>query len=333
MGIVTTGSNTTGSRGVIAIDKVANAIRFLDPETLRETSSISGPRPCVHELAISPDHTWAAVPLYGDGIYGSNRNPGHEVLIVDLATRAIAQLIDTGHPAPHGMVAVSETELWVVCDIPRKLLCIDVARGCVTAAYDCPAKGPHILVANADGSRLYVSSKEGDVQVFDTAARAFVGSLRVGASGVEAGNGSGSEGITPTPDGRYIVAIDNERGELRVFDAATSAEVQRVPLVMQALTNPKRSRLAKLMYSPDGRHLVVTSYASGNCWVIDGADLTRQTLVPLAKGPMGIAFAPEGGSALVSSHDSGLLTRIDLATGRAVEAFDGGAGIEVLCYF
>lgn len=333
MGIVTTGSNTTGTRGVIAIDKVANAIRFLDAQSLDETSVIPGPRPCVHELAIAPDHTWAAVPLYGDGIYGSNRNPGHEVLIVDLATRTIVQVIDIGTSAPHGMVAISEDTLWVVCDLPRMLLCLDVARGRVSASYDCPAKGPHILVSDADGSRLYVSSKEGDIQVFDTARRAFVARLRVGAPGVASGNGSGSEGITPTPDGRRIVAIDNDRGDLRVFDVATFQEVQRVPLGLNALSNPKRSRLAKLMYSPDGRHLVVTSYASGNCWVIDGADLTRQTLVPLAKGPMGIAFAPSGGSALVSSHDSGLLTRIDLSTGRAVEAFDGGAGIEVLAYF
>jgi hypothetical protein len=35
----------------------------------------------------------------------------------------------------------------------------------------------------------------------------------------------------------------------------------------------------------------------------------------------------------VSSHDSGLLTRIDLVSRRAVAAFDGGAGIEVLAFY
>ena len=40
-------------------------------------------------------------------------------------------------------------------------------------------------------------------------------------------------------------------------------EVDRVPLVSAPLTNPKRSRLAKLMFSPDGRYLVATGYASG----------------------------------------------------------------------
>jgi hypothetical protein len=36
---------------------------------------------------------------------------------------------------------------------------------------------------------------------------------------------------------------------------------------------------------------------------------------------------------LVASHDSGLLTRIDLASKRALAAYDGGAGIEVLAYY
>jgi hypothetical protein len=36
---------------------------------------------------------------------------------------------------------------------------------------------------------------------------------------------------------------------------------------------------------------------------------------------------------IVASHDSGLLTRIDLAEGRTVAAYDGGSGIEVLAYY
>jgi DNA-binding beta-propeller fold protein YncE len=118
-----------------------------------------------------------------------------------------------------------------------------------------------------------------------------------------------------------------------VIDTDTDLEIDRVPLIMNALSNVKRSRLAKLMFSPHGAHLVVTSYASGNAWVIDATDYRRQMLVPVAKGPQGIAFAPDGRSALVASHDSGLLTRIDLDKKRAVAAYDGGNGIEVLAYY
>jgi DNA-binding beta-propeller fold protein YncE len=87
------------------------------------------------------------------------------------------------------------------------------------------------------------------------------------------------------------------------------------------------------MFSPDGRYLVATAYASGLAWVIDAGDLRRQAVVPVAKGPQGMAFPPDGKSVIVASHDSGLLTRIDLAEPRAVAAYDGGSGIEVLAYY
>ena len=333
--IPTTGSNTTGTGGVVAVDKVGNKIRFYDPLTLKETKVFDGPEPCVHELALSHDHRRAYVPLYGDGIYGGNKNPNNKVLVLDLEAQAIADLISLGPDliAPHGMVTTADGKLWLVCDIPKKLVLLDPASRKVEAVYDTPVKGPHLICSSADGARLYISAKEGDVNVFDTASRKFAGAVSVRAPGIESGNGSGTEGISPTPDGKRIVAIDNDRNDLRVIDDATLTEVDRVPLISQALSNPKRSRLHKLTFSPDGRHLVVTGYTSGNCWLINAADYRQQRLVPVAKGPMGVAFPPDGKSAIVTSHDSGLLTRIDLETAKPVAAYDGGAGIEVLTYY
>lgn len=335
MTVPTTGANTTGARGIVAVDKVGNKIRFYDPASLREIKVIDGPEPCVHELAISHDHARAFVPLYGDGIYGNNKSPNNKIVAIDLERQEIANVINLGneHKAPHGMVTTPEGKLWVVCDIPRKLLLVDPGRRAVEAEYDVPVKGPHIVCTTSDGARLYISAKEGDITVFDTARRSFIATIPVRAPGVESGNGSGAEGITPTPDGRHIIAIDNDRGDLRVIDIATHREIDRIAMTHQALSNIKRSRLGKLMFSPDGKHLVVTAYTSGNCWLIDAAYYRRQTLVPVAKGPMGMAFPPEGGSVIVTSHDSGLLTRIDLASQRAVAAFDGGSGIEVLTYY
>lgn len=328
------GSNVTGTAGLVAVDKVGNKIRFYDPRSLREISHFDAGEPCAHEMAISHDHKTAFVPLYGDGIYGANKNPNNKILVVDLVKQQLADVIALGEfVAPHGMVATREGKLWVVCDIPRKLLLVDPQKRGVEAVYDCPAKGPHIVVLTPDEQKLYVSHKEGDLAAFDTARRAFVAGIPIAAQGVTGGNGSGSEGVTPTPDGKRLLALDNDRNDLRVIDIAADREIDRIPLSGNPLSNAKRSRLAKLMFSPNGRHLVVTTYASGLAWLIDAADFRRQTLVPVAKGPQGIAFAPDGDTALVSSHDSGLLTRISLAEGRVLGAYDGGAGIEVLAYY
>jgi DNA-binding beta-propeller fold protein YncE len=328
------GNNATGTNGMIAVDKVGNAIRFYDPETLREISSFASPEQTVHELAISHDHRIACVPLYGDGIYGANKHPNNKILIIDLQRRTLADIIVLGDfLAPHGIAMTSAGKLWVVCDIPNKLLRIDVATRAIEAVFDCPGKGAHQLTLLPDETKFYVSSKEGAVGVFDRARMAFTGTIPIGAPGVTRGNGAGSEGLMPSPEGDRLVVIDNDRNDLRVIDTATDRETDRVPLVMNALSNIKRSRLAKLMFSPDGAYLVVTSYAGGLAWVLDARDFRKQSVVPVAKGPQGMAFGPDGKMVLVSSHDSGLLTRIDLAAARPTAAFDGGNGIEVLTYY
>ena len=57
----------TGSDGLIAVDKIGNQILFLDPKTYATTLTLDAFAPRVHELAISPDHRTAYVPIYGDG--------------------------------------------------------------------------------------------------------------------------------------------------------------------------------------------------------------------------------------------------------------------------
>jgi hypothetical protein len=51
--------------------------------------------PRVHELAISPDHKTAYVPIYGDRIHGKNPHLGHLIAVFDLVARR--QSISSGH--------------------------------------------------------------------------------------------------------------------------------------------------------------------------------------------------------------------------------------------
>ena len=321
-------------RGVIAIDKVGNVIRFYDPVSLKETRVLAGPEPAVHELAVAPDRRTAFVPLYGDGIYGNNKNPNNKVVVVDLHRQAIASIVDLGqYVAPHGMVALSDGSLWVVCDIGQVLLEIDPAEGKVAAAFECPAKGPHLVGATPNETKLYVSCKEGPLQVFDVQRGEFTGSIPIGNPKIPSGNGSGCEGLAFSGDRKRLAVIDNDESDLHIIDTKTDREIERVPLENHPPTNVKRSRLAKPAFSPGDRPLVVTSYATGAVWILDSDDSRRQRIVPVAKGPMGILFTPDGETAIVANHDSGVLTRIDLASARAVGVHEGGSGIEVLAYY
>lgn len=318
---------------MIAVDKVGNKIRFYDAE-IREMKVLDGPEPCVHELALAPDRRRAFIPLYGSGIYNNNPVPNNKVLVIDLARQEVADLIDLGeYVAPHGMAASGDGKLWVTCDIPNKLLCVDPERRQIEAVYDNPAKGGHIVELLPDGSKLYVSAKEGPLGVFDLTACRFTATVPLAAPGVSSGNGSGSEGLTSSRDSTRVIVCDNDTTALRVIDTGTDREVARVQLQPFVFTNRKRSRMAKAQFSRDGKYLCAVSYASALAWVIDATDLSDQSMIAVAKGPMGLSFPPDGQSVLVTSHDSGLLTRIDLASRRAVAAYDGGTGIEVMAWY
>src|SRR5689334_8815040 len=96
-------NNTTGSAGLIMIDKRGGYVRFFDPMTFKEISklTIDG---TPHELAISPDHKTAYVPNYGDGVYGNNPHPGHTIAVIDLGAREVRATIDISpYVAPHGL--------------------------------------------------------------------------------------------------------------------------------------------------------------------------------------------------------------------------------------
>ena len=94
----------TGSKGLIAVDKIGNQILFLDPRTYATTLTLDAFAPRVHELAISPNHKTAYVPIYGDGIHGKNPHPGHLIALFDLTARRHAGDFSTyPYLAPHGL--------------------------------------------------------------------------------------------------------------------------------------------------------------------------------------------------------------------------------------
>ncbi len=125
-----------GLAGVLLIDKVGGQIRFVDPVTYKERAAFKvATNP--HDFVLTADRKTAYVPLYGDGIYGRNPNPGHEVVIVDMDAQKIVGTIDTApYRAPHGIQIDANGTVYVSSDLDRKLLVIDPKARKVTHAID-----------------------------------------------------------------------------------------------------------------------------------------------------------------------------------------------------
>src|SRR3984957_11394992 len=274
-------NNPTGTHGLIVIDKIGRHVRFFDPSTFKEISNLEvGVAP--HDVAISPDHKTAYIPVYGDGVYGRNPHPGHTIAIIDLESRQDARTI------------------YVTCDLSRKLLVIDPKKRSIEAALDTEGTG-HWAAVLPDASKAYVVNKNDKlfVTVIDLKKRAIV--ARIPAP-------NGTEVIAPSPSGNFVVAADHNEPKLLVIDPALDTVVVTIPLQ----GNTKAS--FKPRFSPDGSKLLVCNLAERLVNIIDVANAHgKQQVIPVGKDPMGFAFAPDGKTVLVANHGDGTVSVIDLS--------------------
>src|SRR5215471_20330831 len=313
-------NNPTGTGGLIMIDKRGGYVRFFDPRTLKEISNLQLEAP-PHELAISADHKTAFVPLYGDGVYGRNPNPGHKIVAIDLTTRKVSSTIDVSpYQAPHGLQVDSNGMLYASCDLSRKLLVIDPKSGKIEAAIDTEGTG-HWAAVLPDGSKAYVANKDDRlfVSVIDLRVRKMTGRIPMP---------KGTQGITASPDGKRVLAIDYADPKFYVIDTATDKIIDTVA-VDKNTVGPFRAR-----YSPDGSMLVTVNHMDAVANIFDARNMhAPQKTVSVGPQAFGIAYSADGKTALVSNHGDETISVIDLTTNQVSRTFKAGTGIETLAYY
>jgi len=313
-------NHPTGTRGLLLIDKLGGTIRFFDPATYKERSSIPvATRP--HDFVLTSDRKTAYIPLYGDGIYGRNPNPGHEIVIVDMDGAKVVGTIDVSpHRAPHGIQIDAKGMLYVSSDLDRKLLVVDPKTRKVTQAIETDGTTHWIGILPND-SKIYATNKNDGpfVSVIDLKTGKIVKKIDVPG---------GTEGVAVSPDGTRVIVMARAESTALVIDPASDTIVDRITLTGQ------QGGGYKAYYSPDGKRLLTMNLGSTVINILDTANLHgEQHTVTVGKDPMGFAFSADGKTVLVANHGDGTVSVIDFATMRETERFKAGTGIETLTYY
>jgi YVTN family beta-propeller protein len=311
-------NHTTGTQGVLLIDKLGGHARFFDPASLDERSSLELPKN-PHDFALSADHRFAYVPIYGPGVYNRNPEPGHELYVLDLAERKVANVIDLSpYRSPHGVQIDANGMVYVTAELDRKILVIDGKAGRIVDTIDHEGAG-HWLAVLPDGKKAYVANKDDKpfVSVLDLAARKQIGTVPMPR---------GTQGITASPDGTRVIAMDFAQPEIAVVDTGTDTVLDRIALA--DTTAPAY----KAYYSPDGQWLM--TMAGSSISIFDAANLRApQRTLKVGASPMGIAFSADGKTALVANHGDGTVSTVDVASATVTKTFKAGTGIETLTYY
>jgi len=313
-------NNPTGKTGVMMVDKLGAHVRFFDPATWKETANIEmGMNP--HDFVVTADHKLAYIPIYGDGVYGKNPHPGHEVAIIDLMAKKLVGSIDVSpNVAPHGIQIDAAGMIYVTCDISRKVLVIDPKARKIVDTIDNEGTG-HWIGILPDGSKLYVTNKKDKpyVSVIDLKSHKIV--ARVPTPG-------GTEGIAVSPDGKRVVVMDSTNPMMIVIDPATDTVIDRVTL------KDNTGAAYKIKYNLDGTKIFTMTLRGALVNEVNASDLQgEQKVLTVGKDPMGFAFSPDGKTMLVANHGDGSVSVVDLKQWKVVNTFHAGTGIETLTYY
>jgi len=313
-------NHPTGKRGLLLIDKLGGTIRFFDPATFKERANIkAATNP--HDFALTADRKTAYVPLYGDGVYGRNPNPGHDVLIVDVDAAKVVGTIDVApYRAPHGIQLDASGTIYVTSDLDRKLLVIDPKARKITHTIDTEGT-THWIGILPNGTKIYATNKNDGpfVSVIDLKSRKMIGRIPVPG---------GTQGIAIAPDGSRVVIMAMAEPTALVVDPKSDTVVERIALKDQ------KTGAYKAYFSPDGKWLLTMNSGSSVINIFAAADLHgTQRTVTVGKDPMGFAFSADGNTALAANHGDGTVSVIDLEKGVAVGTFQAGTGIETLSYY
>jgi len=303
--------------GMIGVDKMGAEILFLDPKTYEVEKTLKGFQRTVHELLVVPETGTAYVPIFGDGIHGRNPNPGHLLCVIDLKNRTHAANIDLRpYIAPHTLKLGPDGLIYITCENSAVVAVIDRLTNTVVDAIDSGSTNGHRLIIASDGQRLYTENEEDStVSVIDLAKRKLLGKISTPRA---------LAGITISPDGRTVIAVDDIEPTLFLIDTAAG----KVDATMRLEGVPEAAQIAR--YSPDNKMLAVTSLKSNMVSLIDPS-FRQQAAVKVGDQPMDMAF--RGDELFVACQGDGSVHVVDIPQRRNKHHFEAGKGCESVGFF
>lgn len=320
LGLGLAGTGVAAELEVIAVDKIGHSILFIDPRTRKVTHRIVVPaRP--HVVAISADVRTAVVPIYGDGIYGNNPNPGHHLLVIDLPSRSIRRTIDIAPlKAPHQALFGPDGRCYVTCEASGVVAVVDIDRGIVLGKIPNGSTGCHRMVMTRDGKTLFTENENAAtfVSVLDTETRVLKRRMELNVS---------MQGIELSPSDSTLIVLTGDGPHMKVFDAKDFHHISDVRLNNHKLP----AQISR--FTPDGTRLLVSSFSEPLLTIMPADDLNSQQTLAIGEGPMDMAFHPNGETVWVANHNAGTISVVSINPFQELHRFSAGKGVETLGFY
>jgi len=288
------------AQSLLVVNQGDTTVSIVDPASAQQVATVAEKTVGIHghEVAASADGKTAFVPIYGSSGVGKPGIDGHEILVIDIASRKIVGDIDFGHGVrPHfPLLDPASGLLYVTTELDKTVSIIDPKTLKIVGAVPTGSEQSHMLAISHDGQRGYTANVgPGTVSVLDLKARKTVAVIPVSGE---------VQRISVSADDKLVFTADQTKPQLAVIDAATNKVKTWVPLPAEAYGTAA---------TPDGLWLLVTIPATNQVAIVDLKKMQVVRSVDVAADPQEIVIRPDGKVAYVSCMAAGKVAAIDLA--------------------
>jgi len=167
---------------------------------------------------------------------------------------------------------------------------------------------PEQFAVGKDGL-LYVSNE-------DAAGLSFVDPVKGDVLATVA-TGAEPEGVTLTPDAKFVYVTSEDKGTITVVDTTTKQALKTI----QVGRRPRG-----IAFLPDGSRAFITNENDATISVIDTAKLELVQTIPIGAGlkPMGMAMSRDGSKLYVTTGRGKKVVVLEPATGNIATSFEVG---------
>jgi DNA-binding beta-propeller fold protein YncE len=265
-----------------------------------------------HEVAVSPDARIAVLTVPSERF----RSSSSKVVVLDLATVAIARTIDLGrYEGPHGVAFLSDSVALIGTLSGTSAVYVDVRNGRVLRSVDGLPENPYVVKLTATG-RAYVSSPHSSkVTEIDVAAARVTRTIDIPDD---------PAGIAVSADGKELYAAvwrEDAGGGIAIFDLEKGVVSAKLPA-----TQPRR-----IAVTADGKLVVVSD--RDYLRIVDRA--TRQVRsVALGQnaGGSGVACSPDSTRCYVALSQAGEVVEVDVSAARVLRRFAAQKAVDGVAY-
>jgi YVTN family beta-propeller protein len=316
-----TQAQNMGKGTLVVIVKSSKSLALVDPATATVMANIPENAPAKdtgHEVTVSPDGRYAYVPIYGNSGVGKPGTDGSNMVVMDLATRAIVGNLDFGHPVrPHLPVFGKDGMLYVTNELDHAIAVVDPNPKAPKVIGTIPTgeAESHMLALSHDGRYGYTANVgSGTVSVLDIKERKLLTIIPVGAE---------LQRISVSRDDSMVFTSDQKKPELVVIDAASRKVKARITMPGIGYGSAPSS---------DGHWLFVTLPDVNKVAMIDLKSMTVAHTVDVGAAPQVVVFQPGGRTAYVSCMNSGEVDEIDLTNWTVKRKIDTGKGTDGMAW-